>query len=48
LKEIFNLESEFQYSGSEAIKALKRREASKKDQYKLIFMDLNMPEINGI
>ena len=49
LKDIFGLQSDFSYSGNEAIKLIKNRAAEcGHNYYKVIFMDLNMPGLNGL
>ncbi|CDW84037.1 multi-sensor hybrid histidine kinase [Stylonychia lemnae] len=52
LKTMFGLESDFSYSGKDAIQMIKQRHLDtiiypKSEQYRLIFMDLNMPDMNG-
>ena len=48
LKQVFGLESDFAYSGQDALRSLQTREAQGRRQYALVFMDLNMPEMNGL
>lgn len=49
LENEFELGSDFAYSGQEAIQIFKsRQELERKESYRLIFMDLNMPKMNGI
>ena len=52
LKINFNLKSDFAYCGEEAISKVmdynKGSLGERKKNYRLIFMDLNMPNINGI
>ena len=51
LKQIFNLESDIAYNGEEAIDRIKEKQLNyhnEKQNFKIIFMDLNMPVMNGI
>ena len=50
LKTNFNLESDFAYNGEEGIKKIIQKSYGKRNKgtYRLIFMDLNMPIMNGI
>ena len=47
LKDLFNLSSDYEYSGLDAIRLIQSKALQDKPQYKLIFMDLNMPGLNG-
>ena len=47
LRDLFSLNSDYEYSGLEAIKRIQSKALQNEQQYKLIFMDLNMPGLNG-
>lgn len=45
----FNLNSDIAFSGQEAIEKVQDRVLNKNQEcYRLIFMDINMPEMDGV